>query len=157
MKHFSHRLTLVLFPALMCVLLGCSGQTNKDGKDGKEGKDGKNAGSGAVGADDLKFVAEALIRYSDEKDKGPTKLDDLAPYLEKTGKALGQIRSGAIVVIWGVSINDLSKKPGRSPAYVIAYEKGAPTSGGLVAMGNGEVKKVTAAEFKGLKLAGPGK
>jgi len=77
----------------------------------------------------------AVFSHSDTAKKGPANADDLAPYLENDEKLLGEIRSGNIVVIWRVYLGDLAKKQGGLPAYVIAYEKDAPTKGGYVATG----------------------
>ena len=62
------------------------------------------------------------------------------------------------MVIWGILSADLVRKDkvrGRLP--IVAYEKDAPTKGGSVALADGNVYKVTADEFKSLKLASPGK
>src|SRR5262249_58914068 len=121
-------LTGVAVVALMALLsVGCSGKTDKDGGSGPEG-----GGSGSVSFNDLKNLALTLLHYNVNTKKGPSKPEDLAPYLESDdGKELlGKVQSGDIVVIWGVSIPDLEKGPGGPAGQVVAYDKDAPTKGG---------------------------
>ena len=127
MKSLPWRMPLLL-PVLLCVLAGCSGK--------------RDGGSDAVSSDDLKYVAIAMVDYSLFTNKGPTKPEDLAPYLQNDEKLLGKIRSGAIVVIWGVLSADLvrkDKKRGRLP--IVAYEKDVPTKAAALPSPTGPSRK----------------
>src|SRR2546423_715219 len=143
MKSTAHRTMPVLLPLFLCVVVACSGK--KDG--GPEGETAR----------DLRRVGMAMMDYEDSKRKGASKVEELAPFLENDEKLIQRIRSGDIVVIWNVSFAELSKTPGGSASYVIAYEKDALTKGGLVVMGDAAVTKVSAEEFKTLKMADAGK
>jgi len=143
MKSPARRTILLLLPLLLCVGSACSGK--KDGDDASK---------------DLKNVAIAMTSYCDDKHKdkkGPSKAEDLAPYLGKDERLLERIRSGDIVVLWDVWLFDLFGEPGGLGGSVIAYEKDAPTKGGLVVMGDRTVKKVSPDEFTTLNLAKPKK
>ena len=104
---------------------------------------------------DVHYLSAYKLRLTFED--GAVKVVDLAPYLENDEKLLGRIRSGDIVVRWNVWVLGLAKKPGGNGAYVVAYDKDAPTKGGHVVMGDAAVKKVTPEEFKSLQLAEPDK
>ncbi len=97
---------------------------------------------------DLKEIVLAYHNYAD-KNKGaaPSKAADLETFIsEKNKKRLvGLLENKGIVFVFDVKITDM--KDGTSNT-IIAYEKDAPTKGGMVAYGDGSVKKLTADEFK---------
>jgi hypothetical protein len=134
MKSFA----LSLMTLFVLLLAGCSG---------------KDGGS-RVSDLDMKSTVLAHINYYDQKRKAPTKAEDLAQLMDKSeAHVVTMMKSGDIVVQWDVSVADLMTAPGGPKEYVLAYEKDAPTKGGFVATGDAGVKKVTAEEFKALKLA----
>lgn len=145
---------VVLLAAALCLALGCGKQKEKltprsfsgPKKEKKEEKDPK--------FEELKDLGVALIDYAIKHKKGAAGTEDLAPLLKGNPKLLDRLRSGDIVVVWGVSPAELGKEPS---GYVVAYEKQTPTKGGYVLLGDAYVKKVTAAEFKKLELAEPKK
>jgi hypothetical protein len=79
--------------------------------------------------------------------KPPTKVGDLAPYRDAAPSAYESVRTGNVVVIWGVAMPG-EGDAGKGTTDIIAYEKDAPTAGGFVLLHNGTVKKMTADEFK---------
>jgi len=85
--------------------------------------------------------------------KPPTKLADLAQYRETAPLAYESIRTGAVVVVWGVAMPG-EGDAGKGTTDVVAYEKDASTAGGFVLLHNGTVKKMSAAEFNAAKKAG---
>ena len=56
------------------------------------------------------------------------------------------VKSGDIVVLWGVKM--ASEDGSGATGEVVAYEKVVPTAGGYVLLQNGQVKKMTTAEFE---------
>ena len=56
------------------------------------------------------------------------------------------VKSGEIVILWGVKM--ASEDGSGATGEVVAYEKSTPTSGGYVLLQNGQVKKMTSAEFE---------
>jgi hypothetical protein len=49
------------------------------------------------------------------------------------------------VIVWGATM--AGEGDGGGAAEIVAYEKAAPTDGGAVLYQNGQVKKLSAAEF----------
>jgi hypothetical protein len=84
--------------------------------------------------------------------KPPTKLADLSQYRETAPLAYESIRTGEVVVVWGVTMPG-EGDAGKGTTDVVAYEKDAPTAGGFVLLHNGTVKKMTAAEFNAARKA----
>lgn len=79
--------------------------------------------------------------------KPPTKVSDLAPYRDTAPFAYESVRSGNVVVIWGVAMPG-EGDAGKGTTDIIAYEKDAPTAGGFVLLHNGTIKQMSASEFQ---------
>jgi hypothetical protein len=82
----------------------------------------------------------------------PKGVADLVGYREASPVAYEAVRSGEVVVVWGVKMPG-EGEAGKGTTDVVAYEKAAPTAGGFVLLHNGTVKKMTADEFKAAKMA----
>jgi len=82
-----------------------------------------------------------LIRIRIDADKSaPKKAEDLRPYENAYPRGYAVVKSGEVVVNWGVGPADSSA--------VLAYQKEVPSSGGWVLLQNGKVQQMTADEFK---------
>ncbi len=82
----------------------------------------------------------------------PTGLNNLAQFQGTFPVAYAGIKTGDIVVQWGV------KMPGEgamasAPADIVAYEKKTATEGGTVLYLNGKTAKLSADQFKSAKMA----
>jgi hypothetical protein len=71
---------------------------------------------------------------------------DLTPLQNDFPLACRAIRSGDVIVEWGVQMPGEGEKSDRQE--IIAYEKKAPTEGGYVLLMNGNIKKMSAQEFQ---------
>jgi hypothetical protein len=95
-------------------------------------------------SEDLTDVAGLLRDYTSEYKKAPAKLADVAKNQPLYPRGFQAIKVGNVVVVWGVRM----PPQGEGGSGVIAYEKKVETEGGLVLLENGEVKQMTADEFK---------
>jgi len=101
-------------------------------------------------ADDFSEVAGLIRDYSTEYQKGPSRIGDLAKNQPLYPRGYQAIKSGTVVVVWGIRMAQQGQGGGTS---VIAYEKKAETAGGAVLLENGDVKHMTADEFKSAQKA----
>jgi hypothetical protein len=91
--------------------------------------------------------------------KVPTQVSDLVTEtgwrddIQDANKALND---GSFVFIYGVTPADMDKQ-GDPSQLVLGYEREAATDKGYVLMGDGKTRYVTAAEFKTIRQAKPGK
>jgi hypothetical protein len=146
MKSLARVIVFVCVPACLLALAGCSG---KD-------KDKSNPSGSSIDPTDLQVLDLALVQYCVENGKGAAKIEDLKPHLRLATDPealMARVRSGEIVVPWNVNFEELKQIPPGIQQFVVIYEKDAPTRGGYVVMGIENPKKVTAEEFKKLKLA----
>jgi hypothetical protein len=117
----------------------------------------QNAADRAKKSNDLKQLGLMYHNYMDERRKGPASADDLMTMAsDPVTKAVVQmVKDGKYVLIWGTTINEMQKNPQGSTGTVLGYEATAPTSGGLVLMGDGSVQTMTAAAFAAAPKAQP--
>lgn len=94
--------------------------------------------------DALKEIGETYKYIAAQKQQAPRKADDLAEYSGSLEGALPLIRSGEIVVVWGVGYSSGSNQ-------ILAHGKDAASNGGPVLLRNGTVKEMTATEFAASK------
>jgi hypothetical protein len=105
---------------------------------------------------DLKIIVLAYNLHNLDTKMGPTKADDLAPYLDpenREQRLLEALKSGQIQFQYNVSIAYILKTTGVAKT-ILAYEKDVPTKGGYAVFADGNVKKLTPEEFKKTPLAG---
>jgi hypothetical protein len=114
-----------------CLLLGGQARAQK-------------SGDATAVSNDLKEILLAYHNYvSKNNGAAPTKAADLGPFLEK--RALARLEDKSVVFVYGVTLKDMTQGSSNT---ILAYEKDAPEKGGVVAYGDGIVKKLTADAFK---------
>jgi hypothetical protein len=74
----------------------------------------------------------------------PKALKDILSREQGYPAAIGALRSGEVLLYWGVGLSDGPDAAGT----VVAYGKGVPEKGGEVLMQDGTAKAMTADEFK---------
>jgi hypothetical protein len=104
----------------------------------------------------LQEVGDLYLLYTGQHKKSPQKPQDFEPYEAGLPQGYRRVRSGDIIVRWGVNLVDLKKpeETADSPDEVLAYEKKVPTQGGVVLMKNRTVRTMTAEQFKAAPKAG---
>jgi hypothetical protein len=134
---------VVLIGVVIALLLGCGGV--------------RNAAARVQRSNRLKAVALAYINYCDDnRGKAPAGAADLQRYVSEFPDVSQALQNGDIVVFWNVRFPDDMQQQGTSNT-VLAYEKDVPAKGGMVAMGDGSVREMTAQEFQTAGKATPGK
>jgi hypothetical protein len=126
----------VVLIALLCALgaaAGCSGP-------------GGGRGEQAPQQATLQDVADLIRATTQPNGRGPTKLADLDRVREMYPRGYEAIKSGEVVVLWGTGVKGEGEM--AKGGEVIAHEKDAPTAGGYVLLTSGEVKRMTADEFR---------
>jgi hypothetical protein len=97
-------------------------------------------------ADTLHEVAGMLRNHMAAKSAGPSKVADLAPFEIEYPRGFAAVKSGAVVVIWGAKV--AGEGGTGAQGMIVAHMKDVPTNGGEVVLDNGDVKTLTAEEFK---------
>jgi hypothetical protein len=92
----------------------------------------------------LADVGDMLRAYTEETGRAPTRPADVMRNEALYPRGIQAIRSGEVKVIWGVKM----PPAGTGGTEIIAYEKSVESEGGGVLLLNGEVKRMTADEFK---------
>jgi hypothetical protein len=126
------RILLPLLPLVAFATLGCSSTPPTGGE------------AVASRTEELNDVAGLLRMSSGPGGKGPGKVQDLAKFESGYPAGYAAIKSGDIVVVWGVTMGG---EGDTGTEEVVAYDKKVPTDGGMVLLVNGKVKQMTAAEF----------
>jgi hypothetical protein len=92
----------------------------------------------------LRAFAAAYHAYYDSTRVSPGSLDDLKKDWATFPQLRSDIQSGLFVVFWGVSLEQSAAENDR---FVLGYEVDVPQNGGLVLLGGGTVRQVSADEF----------
>src|SRR5262245_24657180 len=92
---------------------------------------------------ELEQIGELYKLYMDKHKRPPAKATDLKPLALAFQEGYRAVQDGQYVVFWGVDLSNSSKAKA-----VLAYEKDVPEQGGLVLLGNGTIKTMTAPEFQ---------
>ena len=100
----------------------------------------------------LKMVALTYLNYVHDHQNGPTTVDEFITYaqprLPAPAQGIDNMKSGKYVFFMGVNTD---QNPDQRGETVLGYETEVPGSGGLVAMCDGSVRQMTAAEFAAAK------
>ncbi|WP_165071265.1 hypothetical protein [Paludisphaera rhizosphaerae] len=97
----------------------------------------------------LAQIGALYAAFTDTQKKPPSGIKDFASFAESMPEGVQGVRSGNLVVIWSVKLDDTTPGgKGDSADEVLAYEKSVPDSGGFVLMKNRTIRKMTADEFK---------
>jgi hypothetical protein len=91
----------------------------------------------------LKQIWDVYTSYVETKQRPPAGLADVKGYGTVFSEGLRAVREGRVVVNWGVA-----DPTGAAAKQILAYDKDAPTQGGLVVFGDGTIKEVTPEEFR---------
>jgi hypothetical protein len=89
--------------------------------------------------------------WSTNGNRGPAKAEDLAKYYENDAQVTALLKNGDVVVYWGATLQKMTQGSSNT---VLGYEKATPTSGGLVLMGDGSTRTMSAEEFAKAPKAG---
>jgi hypothetical protein len=100
---------------------------------------------------DLKELGVAFHSHVSTNNRGPAKLEDLAPFYNNDAKMTERLKEGIYVFYWNVNPTSLTQGTSNT---VLAYEADAPSKGGAVLMADGSVKRMTAEEFQAAPKAG---
>lgn len=121
-------LMICLFTASACKSSSSAGNQSKE----------------PTASDDLLEVSGLLKDFSAEFGRGPARLEDMEKNQPLYPRGYEAIRSGRIVVSWTVAV----AADGSGGTGIVAFEKKAETEGGAVLLHNGQVKNMTADEFR---------
>jgi hypothetical protein len=101
-------------------------------------------------ANDLKLLCELYGAYYSARGHGPAAIEDLEPVAtgdDQARAALGAVRDGRYVLLWGVDVHAVGRtRPGMAFT-VLGYERQVPETGGLVLMVDGSVLEMKPVKF----------
>jgi TPR repeat protein len=117
----------------------------------------RQAADRAKRGNDLRALGLMYHNYVDSNNKGPASAEDLKKVANSPEEqALVQaVKDGKYVLIWGTTIREMQNNPEGSSGTVLGYEAAAPSAGGMVLMGDGVVRNMTAAELAAAPKAKP--
>jgi len=100
--------------------------------------------------EDFRELAGVYEYIAAMKESPPPSLDELRlNHSEPLQMVIPRIESGDYVIFWGVG----RSTSGSDAEAVLAYEKNAAQSGGVVLLRNGTVKRVSSQEFASMRKA----
>lgn len=119
---------LVLALVSVAAFAGCGGEPARDGN--------------VITHDDMLADLKRLLEEYSKAKQGaaPKKLADVEPFEPSFPAACHALSTGKCVYVWGAGLG--------SGTAVLAYKAETPAEGGPVLLQNGEVKQMTADEFK---------
>ena len=91
---------------------------------------------------ELRDLSTYYFLYVGTSKNGPAKLEDLQELKKDLPNLYQALVDGRYVVIWNARIDGSSRS-------ILAYEKDAPTKGGVALLGDQSVKQMSLAEFQG--------
>ncbi len=109
-----------------------------------------------ISTEEFQAIGAAFLKYHDTTKRGPGSADDLPSYLkmkeEESNRLVDLLKKKDIVFHYNVSLGEMPDGPGKT---ILAYTKATPKEGGLTLFADGEVKRLTADEFKKFRIARP--
>jgi hypothetical protein len=96
---------------------------------------------------ELRAFADAYYVYVGSTRLAPADLNDLKASWGNFPRVREEILAGQFIVEWGASVQQTAAENDK---YILGYEAGAPESGGIVLLGGGTVRELTAEEFSRL-------
>lgn len=123
------------FAALALLVAGCGGK-------GESGGGASGGGGTPSGKEALASLSDLLKDFDARKAKPPARMADVEAVEPVFPGAFIGLSRQDIVYAWGSGLN------AGSAGTVIAHEKTADSAGGWVLLQNGDVKQMTADEFK---------
>jgi len=135
------RLTLALAAGFVLATVAACGGLQQAGQKNKN-------------TNTLKEIGLMYHAYHDMNGKGPSGLQDLQQLASTCPDGYAGLQSGQFVLIWNVKIPEMVQGTSNT---VLGHEAAAPNSGGLVLMGDGSVRTMTAQEFAQAPKAQPKK
>lgn len=129
---------------VVLFVAGCSKAKKSEGS--KDAQAAAAAKKQEIG--DFKQLGLMYHSYLDaNKDEPPASVDDFIKFAganQQLLQVLQKVKSGQYVIVWGLKKNELVK----NVSSIVGYEKIASTNGGVVMLGSGRAKYLTAAEFQ---------
>jgi hypothetical protein len=104
--------------------------------------------------EDLRTLGIAFHDMDFSSPKPPAKPDDLGPSVKNDQRLLGRLRSGEIVFLYNVRLDQMIAGAGATNT-ILAYLKDVPTNGGWVLFGDASIRKLSADEFNKAPKAKP--
>ena len=146
----THRMTALVLAGLIFTT-GCSKNDKTEaGKPAAAKTGGAAPASLATRTNDLKEVALLYLSFLDKNSNKPAKqVEDFSALAGDFPAALAGLKDGRYKIFWS------ARMPGDAQK-IVAYEADTPTKGGLTVNLMGEVKTMTADEFKTAPKAGSG-
>lgn len=98
---------------------------------------------------ELREVNDLLRVAGAARNRAPSGVAELERHKDNFVIGFQGIKSGKVVVVWGTPFAG-EGDAGKNES-LLAYQKSVPSEGGYVLLSAGTIKKVTSAEFGGLK------
>jgi hypothetical protein len=129
--------------AIVLIMSGCGGSAPTE-----------TGIEGTVEFQGLKNLGEMYRIVSTRAKRPPKDIDELRKAEDEVPGGFASLGEGNVAIFFGVSLPEPATSGGEAGQTVLAYERLAPSQGGLVLYLDGNVKSLTPAEFKEAKKAG---
>jgi hypothetical protein len=103
-------------------------------------------------SNELRQIAIFYAQYCDDTGRPPASMQDFLGYLQRDASQEAKcIEEGIYLVYWNANLNNL---PAGRSATILAYTRDTPIEGGLAAMADGSVQRITPQQFAAAAKAG---
>lgn len=102
----------------------------------------------------LKNLGEMYRIVSTRSKRPPNDIDELRQAEDEVPGGFSSLGEGNVAIFFGVALPDPATASGDTGQTVLAYERLAPSQGGLVLFVDGNVKRLSSVEFEKAKKAG---